>query len=343
MKPPTLSGFARRLRREWRVLDLPDKGQTFVVAVSGGADSSALLSALCELKTARKLDLNFVVAHFNHRLRAAESDADARFVEELAAQFEFDFVYGEWNPESQISNRKENLEQAARNARYQFLTKTAEKSSAFAVLTGHTLNDQAETFLMRLIRGSSLDGLGAMKSIRKLEAENLNSIYLLIRPFLNWAGRETTEEYCRERGIGFRVDTMNEDRSFSRVRVRRELLPLLETFNPKIIRQLSQTAQLIGEDAEELNLLAQKTLEAALIDSALDTKVIKKSSPALRRRVVRLWLEKFRGSLKRLESKHLVAIDELAVNGEGNGFIELPGGGVVIKKANLLYFEVRKG
>lgn len=350
MKSQSLSGFARRARREWRVLDLPDKGQTFVVAVSGGADSSALLTALRELKTARKLDLNFVVAHFNHRLRAKESDADARFVEELAAQFEFDFVCGEWNREfeisnleSRISNRKENLEQSARNARYRFLTETARKTGAFAVLTGHTLNDQAETFLMRLIRGSGSDGLAAMKSIRKLETANLNSPYLLIRPLLNWAGRETTEGYCRECGIDFRVDSMNKDESFTRVRIRRELLPLLETFNPKIVRQLSQTAQLIGEDAEELNLFAQKMLGTDSINRALDIKVMKKTSPALRRRVVRLWLENARGSLKRLERKHLIAVDRLLLKGEGNSFIELPGGGIVIKKANLLFFEIGKG
>lgn len=360
MKPPPVNNFALRLRREWRVLKLPAKKQTFVVAASGGADSSALVAALSELKISKKLDLSFVVAHFNHQLRGTESEADAEFVEKLAARFEFKFVGGKWLH----TNRKENLEQAARHARYQFLIEVAEKQSGFAVLTGHTLNDQAETFLMRLLRGSSLDGLGGMRSMRAHDketqgrrdaerfSENVSaslrpcvsaSQILLVRPLLSWAKREMTEEYCRLRGIDFRQDSMNEDKVFFRVRVRRELLPLLQAYNPKIIEQLSQTSFLLGEDAEELNLGARKTLESCLIDSSLDANFLKKCSAAMRRRVIRIWLKTFRGSLKRIEAKHLEAIDRLLLEGEGNSFIELPAGGIVIKKKNLLIFEADKG
>lgn len=340
MKPQSLSSFARRLRREWRLFDLPSAGENAVLAVSGGADSAALLAAFSELKTAAKLDLNIIAAHFNHRLRGAESDRDAEFVEQLAARFEFEFVCGEWNRKFEIADFKENLEQAARTARYQFLSETAEKSGAFAVLTGHTLNDQAETFLMRLIRGSGLDGLGAIRPKRFLIP---TSEILLIRLLLNWATREMTEEYCRARGIEFRVDSMNKDEKFARVRTRRELLPLLKTFNPKIIEQLAQTAQFVGEDAKELNSAAEKLLEKAVTDSALDTKVLKKTSAALRRRTVRLWLKRERGSVKKLEAKHLIAIDNLLMRSEGNSFTELPGGEIVLKKRGLLVFERRKG
>lgn len=366
MKPQSLSSFARRLRREWRALDLPtEPRQTAVLAVSGGADSTALLSACLELKTAKKLDLNFIVAHFNHCLRGAESDADAEFVEKLAARFDFEFVGGFWNRKFEIADLKENLEQAARHARYQFLFEMAEKSGAFAVLTGHTLNDQAETFLLRLLRGSGLDGLGAMRPVRnaecgvrnekKLQEQNIaddknnparripHSAIVLARPLLNWATREATEEYCRARGIEFRVDSMNKDENFARVRVRRELLPLLKTFNPKIVEQLAQTAMFLGEDAEELNLAAKKLLETAAADSALDTFFLKKTSAAQRRRAIRLWIKTERGSLQKLEAKHLIAIDNLLMRGEGNSFVELPGDEIVIKKRGLLVFERRKG
>jgi tRNA(Ile)-lysidine synthase len=359
MKPQSLSGFARRLRREWRALDLPtEPRKTAVLAVSGGADSTALLSACSELKTAKKLDLNFTVAHFNHCLRGAESDADAEFVENLAARFDFEFVCGEWNRKFEIADLKENLEQAARNARYQFLIGMAGKSGAFAVLTGHTLNDQAETFLLRLLRGSGLEGLGAMRQVRnaeKLQEQNIaqdknnsalhtpHSALVLVRPLLNWATREATEEYCRARNIEFRVDSMNKDGNFARVRVRHELLPLLKTFNPKIVEQLAQTALFLGEDAEELNLAAKKLLETAATDSALDTKVLKKTSAAQRRRAIRLWIKKARGSLQKLEAKHLIAIDNLLMRGEGNSFLELPGNEIVLKKRGLLVFERRKG
>ncbi|HEX8265105.1 MAG TPA: tRNA lysidine(34) synthetase TilS [Pyrinomonadaceae bacterium] len=367
MRPQSLSSFARRFRREWRALDLPTEGQTAVLAVSGGADSAALLAACAELKTAKKLNLNFTVAHFNHRLRDAESDADAEFVENLAARFDFEFICGEWNRKFEIADLKENLEQAARNARYQFLFETAEKSGAFTVLTGHTLNDQAETFLLRLLRGSGIEGLGAMKQLRiadsglrigkpfseqeltndntenKSAIRNPQSAILLVRPLLNWATREATEEYCRARSIEFRVDSMNKDENFARVRVRRELLPLLKTFNPKIVEQLAQTALSLGEDAEELNFAAKKLLETAAADSALDTKVLKKTSAAPRRRAIRLWIKTERGSLQKLEAKHLIAIDNLLMRGEGNSFIELPGDEIVLKKRGLLVFERRKG
>ncbi|MDQ4122636.1 MAG: tRNA lysidine(34) synthetase TilS [Acidobacteriota bacterium] len=352
MKPQSLSGFARRLRREWRVLDLPTEKQRAVLAVSGGADSAALLTAWAELKTAGKLDLNFVVAHFNHCLRGTESDNDAEFVEKLAARFDFEFVGGSWDRKFEIADLKENLEQAARKARYQFLFETAEKTDAFLVLTGHTLNDQAETFLLRLIRGSGLEGLGAMRPAQILDfgfcildleeqskIQNPESRIQLVRPLLSWATREMTEEYCRARNVDFRVDSMNKDESFSRVRVRREVLPLLKTFNPKIIEQLAQTARLLSEDAEELNSAAKKLLETAVKDSGLDAKVLKETSAAQRRRVIRQWLETERGSLKKLEAKHLIAIDNLLMCGEGSSFVELPGGGIVLKKSGLIVFK----
>lgn len=360
MKLPVLSSFARRLRREWRVLNLPAENQTIVIAVSGGADSVALLAAANELIERKKLSLAIVAAHFNHRLRGEESDRDAEFVQHLAEKFDFDFVGGEWNSKSETPNLKENLEQAARRARYRFLFDAAQKQNAAAVLTAHTLNDQAETFLLRLIRGSGLDGLGAMKPITNcarrmtndFEENNSRAVFqtefrdlqpdtILVRPLLNWAQRRMTEDYCLARGIEFRNDSMNEDKNFVRVRVRRELLPLLEIYNPQIINQLAQTARLIREDAEELNAAAKNLIDAAAKESALDARILKKKSAALRRRAARLWLEQHRGSLKRIEAKHFAAIDELLQKGAGGSFIELPGGGIVIKKANLLIFEQR--
>lgn len=353
MKSPSLSGFARRLRREWRVLDLPHDGKTVVVAVSGGADSCALLAALHELKQAKKLDLNFIVGHFNHNLRGAESERDAEFVQKLAMEFGFQI-------EMQTSmfplrNLKGNLEQTARDARYDFLIRAAEKTNAFAVLTAHTLNDQAETFLLRLARGGGIDGLGAMNAIRQFEKKeicerekknispkNLASGVLLIRPLLNWARREMTEEYCRAREIEFRNDSMNEDLNFARVRVRRELIPLLETFNSNIVEQIAQTARLMRADADELNCTARQLFESSINDSlvpALKVDFLRGVSVSLRRRVLRMWLKNNRNSLKRITAKHLTALEKLLLSGQGGSFVEFPGGGIAIKKGNLILYE----
>ncbi|NEL61292.1 tRNA lysidine(34) synthetase TilS, partial [Escherichia coli] len=150
-----------------------------------------------------------VLAHFNHDLRGNESFEDENFVKELAEKLQFELVLGSPNQESKIENQKGNLEQNARRARYQFLNETAQNLHAEGILTAHTLNDQAETFLLNLIRGSGLDGLGGMKPIRnqkseqkkgevdeESEIENIKPEIRLIRPLLTWARREDTENFC---------------------------------------------------------------------------------------------------------------------------------------------------
>lgn len=156
--------FVRNLLTEWRRLRLPFENKNFVAAVSGGADSVALLLALDDLHKRKKLKNRFVIAHFNHNLRAAESEADAEFVKSLCVKFGFELVL-----KTGSVARTGNLEQNARVARYEFLRETARTLRADAVLTAHTVNDQAETFLINLIRGSGLHGLSAMKTVRVLE------------------------------------------------------------------------------------------------------------------------------------------------------------------------------
>ena len=192
--------FVRNLITEWRKLDLPFTGETVIVAVSGGADSVSLLLAVDELRKSEKLNLRLVAAHFNHRLRDGESDADEEFVRNLTNERRIEFAVGHAGPPE-----AGNIEQNARIARYEFLRRTAESLNAFAILTGHTQNDQAETFLMNLIRGSGPDGLSGMRSVRSFEfqvsssesenseLETLNSKLTLVRPLLSWAKPSASE------------------------------------------------------------------------------------------------------------------------------------------------------
>lgn len=156
--------FVRNLITEWRRLDLPFEGGTVLVAVSGGADSVSLLLAIHDLIQRKKLGHRIVAAHFDHGLRGAESDADATFVRELTTKLGNELVLKHGKVAA-----KGNLEQNARDARYAFLTETAQNLDAFAVLTGHTINDQAETFLLNLIRGSGIAGLAGMRAKRSFE------------------------------------------------------------------------------------------------------------------------------------------------------------------------------
>ncbi|MDQ3321906.1 MAG: tRNA lysidine(34) synthetase TilS [Acidobacteriota bacterium] len=360
--------FVRSLLTEWRRLKLPFTGETFVVGVSGGADSVSLALALNELKELEKLNLRFVVAHFNHDLRGVESGEDELFVRDFAAKYDLELAFYK----EKISGSG-NLEQNARLARYEFLRETAENLRAFGVLTAHTLNDQAETFLLNLIRGSGLEGLGGMKSIRSLEfgvqsqksqlritnyelresetedeseIQNQNSEIKLIRPLLSWAKRETTENFCRENEVEFRYDSMNDDLAFKRVRIRKVLLPLLKDFNPKIVETLAKTANLLREDFAGLEKSADASVKNFAArkpdEQSLDLKELKNLFPSMRRQILREWLKKMRGDLRALDSNHVEAIENLIFSRKSGRVIQLPNGETVTKRQGRLFFEKTK-
>jgi len=366
-----MNQFSKNLLTEWRKLNLPFADETFIVAVSGGADSISLMLALNELKERRKLNLRFVVAHFNHNLRGADSDLDAEFVKGITNKFNFELTSKIQNPKSKIQNQSGNLEQNARIARYEFLTETAQNLDAYAVLTAHTLNDQAETFLINLIRGSGLDGLSAMKPIRSLESkveiqEPENSIEIeeqskiqnpkskiqLVRPLLNWAKREDTENFCLLNKIEFRHDAMNDDLAFKRVRIRKILIPLLQEFNPKIIETLAKTSKLLQDSTEQLAVgnrqskenfpLGEEKSEIEGEIKELNLKDLKDVFPSMRRTILRGWLKDNRGNLRRLELKHIEAVEKLIFSRKSGKIVELPDGESVLKKNGKLYFQKTK-
>jgi len=392
-----MQNFVRNLITEWRKLNLPFDDATLVAAVSGGADSVSLLLALHELRERKKLNLRFVVAHYNHNLRGDESDKDEQFVKSLVGSFGFELVLGK----GEISNEAGNLEQNARESRYKFLTETAENLDAYGVLTAHTLNDQAETFLFNLLRGSGLDGLGGMKPIRSLKSQipspksdemgglneksqipNPKSQIHLVRPLLNWAKREDTENFCQLNKIEFRYDAMNEDLKFNRVRIRKILLPLLKDFNPKIVETLARTAELLKEDALMLDAATRRRGDAGKLEEEkrrrgeeeknqsaveqrtaddgqlttdknrrpktedqienLSLKDLKDVFPSIRRTILREWLKFNRGNLRGLELKHIEAVEKLVFSRKSGRIAELPGGEIVLKKDGKLHFKKTK-
>ena len=311
------------------------------MAVSGGADSTALLLGLDELIQARKLSLKPTIAHLDHGLRARSKD-DAAWVKTLARKLGYPAIVHRMDVRKKAAKTNDNLEQAARRVRYDFLKKAAKTAAADLVLTAHTLDDQAETVLLRLLRGSAAEGLSGMESIRPIEA---GSKIQLGRPLVSWARRSDVEAYCRTRQVDFLSDEMNEDESFSRVRVRKQLLPLMQSFNNKIVEALSRTAGLLREDADALSLEAERLLAAAAENrpetslndrSILNVKVMAAAAPAVRRRALRLWLERERGHLRRVEMVHLVAIDRLLAGNHGGREAQLPDGDRVSRKRGWL-------
>lgn len=347
---PAPSGFARRLLAEWRRLELPFAEARVVIAVSGGADSMALLLAFDELARANRLSIYAAVAHLNHKLRGVESDRDAQFVSDAARELDYEAVIESEDVAARAARTDDNLEQAARRARYEFFARVGIKHQARFVLLAHTLDDQAETVLMRLMRGSGADGLGGMRRVRSLVESEAGSVgdaqtsLLVVRPLLAWARRTETESYCRERGIAFRCDEMNSDNRFARVRVRREVLPLLRTFNPRIAETLARTADLLREDAAALEFYAEKLLREATggeeigAGASVDARVLAAAPSALQRRALRRWLEIERGDLRRIGEVHIKAIQSLLVGERGNRTIEIPGGGRIERRKGKLRF-----
>jgi tRNA(Ile)-lysidine synthase len=341
-----LDRFAASLLVEWRVLKLPTTGAAVVVAVSGGADSTALLLALDELTKAEKLDLNLTVAHLNHRLRKG-SHNDARFVSQLADALGYPAIIGRADV-NKLAN-DDNLEQAARKARYAFLERTAKRTKATHILVAHTMDDQAETVLLRLVRGSASEGLSGMEAVRKISSSSRIEI---VRPLLSWARRSDTEAYCKHRRVDFQVDPMNLDEQFARVKIRRQLLPLMQSFNNRIVETLSRTASLLREDSESLGGDAGKLLEQASRKSkekgktdypALDVNVLAQAPPALRRRALRQWLSDGRGDLRRIERVHLLGVERLLEGSKGGRVAELPNGTRVRRIKGWLELIVKKG
>ncbi|PYS75341.1 MAG: tRNA lysidine(34) synthetase TilS [Acidobacteria bacterium] len=315
-----LATFARGLLQEWRNLGLPSESATIIVAVSGGADSTALLLALDELIRAKKLKIKLVVAHLNHKLRAAASDADARWVRSLAKESGHRAIVGTRKVKALASKTSDNLEQTARRARYEFLTRIARSNKTNLVLTAHTMNDQAETVLLNLMRGTGGDGLSGIERVRPLTS---GSGIMLARPLLSWARRSDTEDYCRQRAIDYRSDEMNADESFARVRVRKQLLPLMERFNPRFIQSIARSAEILREDNLALEAAAARLLELSLQPrekrrgNSLRIDLLRVAPIALRRRALRLWLAQHRGDLIRIERVHIAAIENLLASTAG--------------------------
>lgn len=337
-----LSDFAGALLREWKKLELPLSAATIVIAVSGGADSTALLLALDELIKSKRLTIKLVVAHLNHKIRGKAGDADAKWVSSLAKKLGYRASNKTINVLAKATRTGDNLEQAARRARYEFLEGASKATKAKAILTAHTLDDQAETVLLNLLRGSGAAGLSGIEPVRSIRP---GSEIRLARPLLSWARRSDTEDYCRERAIDFRVDAMNTDEAFARVRVRTQLLPLMTGFNPRIVESLARSTEILREDNAALESAATRLLELSMNGDAslnkcrtLNPDLLKLAQPALRRRALRKWIAACRGDLRRLEHAHILAVERLLFNTGSGRVIELPGGGRIHRNRGLFRY-----
>ncbi len=313
-------------------------GESALVAVSGGADSTAMLLILSRL--AREFGWRLTVAHFDHGLRGKEAAAaDRTFVSGLAQSLGLPFVHGAGDVARRARTRSESVEQAARVLRYRFLAGQAKATGVGAVAVGHTLDDQAETVLLHLIRGSGLDGLAGM---RPRSSWPLGCGPEVARPLLTLR-REETGRYCREMGMLPREDAMNEMLLATRNRVRLEVMPALRRLNPRVEEALARLADAAYEDGAELKEQAEEAIMTVSRRRAggleMDLGALRGLSPTLRRRVLRLGLSRVLGSGADIETAHVDALGKLVDSRPGR--VSLPHGVVATRDSRML--TLRRG
>jgi len=227
-------------------------GEHVLVAVSGGADSVALLCALRDLSPS--LGLRLTVAHLNHRIRGRAADRDAAFVRRLARRLKAPVALGRTDVPHLAKREGLSLEMASRKARYDFLAAAARKVKAHVIATAHTADDQAETVLLKLIRGAGPKGLAGIPLEATLRKTRI------VRPLLE-VSRDAIVAFLRERSESWREDETNRDESFQRNKVRHRILPLLESeLNPQVRTALRRTADILREEDGWLDSLAASLL-----------------------------------------------------------------------------------
>ena len=319
VKLQPLTRLERKLKATLRRLGVATQAHV-VAGVSGGADSMALLDALWRWRQRVGVPGEISAAHVNHLLRGDASDADMRFVQEWAAQHGVEVAATAIDVAQLAQARKRNLEAVAREARYEFFQQVAQQSGAQFVCTAHTFDDQVETLLLRLLRGTGAAGLRGIHETRELDVG-----VRLLRPLLNVTRAEVLE-HCARYEVAFRTDESNQSEAFTRNRVRHTLLPLLRSFNPRFGEALARTAAALREDDECLQQQAAELLQQVDEGRRLRMAPLKKSPPALAKRVLAAWLRRECGVTGRADAVHLEALAALIARGRGGSVIELPGG-----------------
>jgi len=302
-------------------------GETVVVAVSGGPDSTALMHGIAAV--GRDLGLTLHVAHLDHRLRP-DAGGDAAFVAAMSRALGLQHHHDSADPRTLAAREGLSLEDAARRLRYEFLTRVARSVGATVIGTGHTLDDQAETVLIRLLRGSGLDGLTGIPPVRR------SAEIRIIRPLIETT-RADVESYLRAIGAGWREDSTNRDLAILRNRIRLVLLPALEGYNPDVRRTLARVADLLRDEAGAIEALAAPRIgetlsgESPIVQVALEP--FTRLPVALQRRALREAVRRVRGNMRAVRFVHIEGARQIVLGGQVGSWLPLPGGVRIIRSS----------
>ena len=314
-----------------------NKNDKIVIGVSGGPDSMTLLNVLNNLK--EKLGIEIYVAHINHMIRK-EADEETEYVKEFCEKIGVDFYFKRIDVESEAKRLKIGTEEAGRNIRYEFFEEILNKVGANKIATAHNSNDNAETVLMNIIRGTSISGLKGIEKIRDGK---------FIRPIIE-CNRDEVEEYCKEKNLNPRYDKTNQENIYTRNKIRNLLIPFIKKeFNPNIIEGINRLSNIAFEEEQFINKIVEKEYKNLLIsvnnnrednkkEIVLNMKEFNKLDYVIKSKLVIYSITKVAGTATGIEKVHVDDIVKLCNNNIGNKFLTPKKGLKVYVKKGKIFF-----
>ena len=290
-----------------------DGVRKILIAVSGGADSLALAELL--ISSRQRFNLEVAIAHFEHGLRGQDSIDDAAFVKNFSEQRGIEFVGGNGDVRNFAAENKISVETAARILRYEFLNEVRQKLKCDAIATAHHADDQAETILMRLLRGATTSGLSAMKF------RTVTDCGLILRPLLRFRKFEL-ENFCRRKNLSPRIDATNFIPDATRNKIRLELIPALEKFNPALIETLCRFGEVAASESDFIDEQTEKIFSDVVRGNAIVREKFLELHIAIQRAVIKKFLVHVTGSAKDFGFVHVEGIRKVLLNNLAG--VELP-------------------
>ena len=323
--------------KKYQLIEKEDK---LVIGVSGGPDSMALLHILLTLQEKEQIpSCTLLVAHVNHMLRK-EADEETAYVEEFCRLHQIPCFIKRAKVEELAQKAKMGTEEMGRNIRYQFFEEVRQKEKAQKIVTAHHANDNAETVLMNILRGSGTAGLKGIEPIRKNEKN-----VVFVRPLLNCT-KEEIYEYCEEKKLQPKIDKSNQENVYNRNKVRNILIPFLEKeWNPNIVATLNRLSELARQENQYLERQTQKAYEDMVLEEGKDSIVLslKKWNGqdfVIKSRVIRYTINRLLGTTKDIEKIHIEDIIKLCENNVGNKYL-IPNKKVkvLVNKGKIFFLE----
>lgn len=303
------------------------RGDGIVTGLSGGADSVSLISVLSEL--APMYSLRLYAVHLNHGIRGAEAERDEAFARELCEKLGVEIFVFKRDIPAEAKRLGMTVEEAGRKLRYELFNEVLERTHSSKIAVAHNMNDNVETVLMRLCRGTGIRGLGGISPVR----DNI------IRPLIE-VKREQIEDYCAEKGLAYCTDSTNLSDDYTRNKIRLTLIPWLrENLNPSVCEGINKTSVFMREEDSYLDSIASEAYEKCLLgEGKIDCNILLSYNIVIRRRVIRLMFSQFVKSLKDISAEHIEAVCSLA-EGKSGASVSLPYSLIAKKEYSTLFIE----